>query len=711
MSSTFAGLNTVFLGMAAQQVALNTVGQNVANASTDGYSRQSADLVTTNSQTGYGQNSTYQVGTGVTVASITRARNSFLDQQYWAENSTLSYNNSVQSSLSTVENSFGDPSDTGVQSVLDQFYQGWQTLSTNASDEATRTDVREDGVAVVNSIQTSATQLKNLASTINSNVDSDVNTINQTVSQIDSLNKQILSVESSGTDQANDLRDKRDLLVDNLSSIADTQVNQDASGNYIVRVGDATLVDGKGCQQLAVKKTTDPDYGYEVDNVVVAGGAQQAVTFSNGEMKGLLDSRDSTQSGVKGYLNNLSSMSQFFLQDFNAVSRSGYGTDNSTGNNFFGNSSTNYATSGVSGTYPKEDWIDALAVNPALFAADGTAKIAAKSAGDTISSTQSNASGGSAAIFATGTYSEGSTPTSVKVTLNTDTATPPNITGINYSTSIDGGKTWSTPQAATPVTGASGSYTLSISGLSVAMNISANAANATGDSYSYSLDQNSVASSITVTDSNASGGAGTVTSASGTYTNGDTATSVLVKPYDTTSASVASTGQINQIKYSTDGGTTWSSSATTLNSDGTFSLTLSGITLKLQLATSNKNTVNDQYSFTLSKGNVASGDNAVLLSNRLKTDTTATLGNKSLDGYYSSVIGTLGTQSQNAQNMSTNQQSMVTQISNQRQSISGVNMDEEMTNMIMYNKGYSAAAQVLTTINAMLTTLMASIVA
>lgn len=706
MSSTFGGLNTVVQGLSTQQVALNTVGHNVSNASTDGYSRQSADLVTTPSQTGYGQNGAYQVGTGVTVASITRARDSFIDQQYWKENSTLSYSNSVQGSLSKVESAFGEPTTTGVQTVLNQFYQSWQTLATNASDDATRTNVREYGVAMATAIQTSAAQLKNMASDINATVNIRVNTINQTAAAIDSLNKQIANIEASGTNQANDLRDKRDLLVDHLSAIGDTQVNQDGKGNYIVRLGNTTLVDSKGYEKLTVQKHLDSDYGYEIDNVIVDDSSKQPVDFSNGEMKGLLTMRDSTQSGVKGYLNNLSSISQFFLQDFNAVHRSGYGTDNSTGNNFFGDSATNYAAGGVNGTYQKDAWIQALAVNQDLFAAGGTAKIAAKSAGNTILSTSSRPEGGAAAIFASGTYTGGNTPTSVKVTLTTD-PTSHNITSIGYSTSTDGGTTWSAVQDA--VADSKGAYNLSVSGLSVAMNISANANNATGDTYIYNLDKNSAESSITVSSSNTSGGAGIITSATGNYTNGSTATPVMVAAYDATAASFdPTTGQIKRIKYSTDGGTNWSSAPVSL-ANGTFAVTISGIALKLQLANSTSNTANDRYSFSLSKGNVASGDNAVLLSNRLKTDTASTLGNMSLDSYYSSMIGALGVQSQSVQRQSNNQQTMVAQINNQRQSVSGVNMDEEMTNMIKYNKGYSAAAQVLNTMNSMLDTLINSV--
>jgi len=719
MSSTFAGLNTMVRGLYAQQISLDTVGHNVSNASTAGYSRQTVDLATTTPETIYTGNSSAQKGTGVTVTAITRARDALVDKQMWKETSTLNYAQATQSAMSKIEGAFGEPTDTGVQSVLNKFWDSLQTLSTNASDAGVRTAVREQGVTLVNTIQQSAQQLKDMVTDINSTIEIKVNSINQTTSEIASLNKQIRNIEAGGTDHANDLRDKRDLLTDQLSALVDVRVTEGADGNYTVQSGNVTLVSGNDSQKLTTgtpvgTATTDPDYGYEIKNVSVAG-TYQPVTFTNGEIKGLIDMRDSQQSGVKGYLNNLSTMSQFLLQDFNQVNRSGYGTDNSTNNNFFGTGGAvdpDYTTAAVSGGFTKGDWIKELQVNPDLFnASTGIDKIAAKSAGDSIGVTQSNPLGGSNAVFATGTYTVGNTPTLVKTTVN---ATAGTVNSIGYVTSTDGGTTWS---ASTNVAG-SGPYNVTISGLTVTMNLSANTNNTTGDTYSYTLDKNTANSSITVTPSNSSGGAAAVTSATGTYTNGDTATAVMVQAFDSNTAASGSitaatsinstTGQILKIKYSTDGGTNWSTTATTLNTDGTFSLSLNGISVKLQIANSTNNKATDQYNFTLSKGNVASGDNAVLLSNRLKVDTTATLGNKSLDSYYASMISALGVQSQNSIRLTDNQQTLVDQITSWRESVSGVNMDEEMTNMIKYQKGYAAAARMLTTMDEMLDKLINS---
>ena len=729
MRSTFGGLNTVVLGLYAQQVGLDTVGHNISNASTEGYSRQITSLSATNSQTVYANGSSFQIGTGVDVQSVLRARNSYIDKQMWKETSTLSNIQNTETYLSKIESIFGETSDTGMQSVMNSFWNSWQTLSTNASDDGTRTTVRERGVQLANAIQLGAKQLKDMATDINATIDLKVDKINQITAEMLTLNKQIVKVEAGGTDNANDLRDKRDYLVEQLSKMVDTRVYEEANGSFTVQSAGVTLVDGTQCTKLEAKTLSlDDDYGtagYELNQVCIAG-KNIPLAFTNGEMKSLLDMRDSSQTGIKKYLNDLSSMSQFLLQDFNAVHRSGYGADNSTGNNFFGKSTIDYSSNATE-NFDKYDWINALEVNLDLFAAGGTAKIAAKSSGSSIGVTQSNANGSTSTIFATNAttagYTLGTTPTAVtvKVASIDTTVTPNEINGIQYS--IDGGTTWipdsTDPSYPTPVSG--NHVQLNINGLNVDMYLknSSTSLNKVGDTYSFTLTNHSADSNFTITQSNSTGGAANIVKAEGKYSNGDVATSVIVQPYDSTTNSIDTvTGHIKQIKYSTDGGTTWSTTpvlcknpAGVVSTDGTFSFDVNGVTLTMKIAdktgtTGNKAT--DQYFFTVSKGNVASGDNAVLMGKSLKTDTSETLGDMSLDGYYTSLIGALGVQSQNAQNTADNQQTLVDQIVNWRESISGVNMDEEMTYMIKFQKGYNAAARVLTTMDEMLDKLINS---
>ncbi len=588
MRSTFSGLNTVVRGIFAQQVSLDTVGHNIVNANTDGYSRQSVNLGTTSPQSVYGQNGTYQVGTGVDVESVTRARDTLVDRQMWKESATLGYGKTIQDSLGKIEGVFEEPQDTGIQTVLNKFWKAWQTLSTNGSDNGARTALRETGVELVDAIQHSAQQLRDMVSDVNATLKVKVADINEITSEIASLNRQISNIEAGGKDHANDLRDRRDLLVDKLSSLMKVNVTEDSQGNYSITSSGVTLVNDNLCTELGTATSVDPDYGYEIVNVTVKATGQ-VVNFTNGEMKGLIDSRDDTDVGAKGYLDKLATVSKFLLQEFNEVHRKGYGTDDSTNNNFFGDGDNNsgtgdpdYQSATVSGSFTKGDWINRLKVNPDLFdPIVGLSKIAAKTTPGTMPVTQSNLSGGALTL---------------------------------------------------------------------------------GGSYS---------------------GAGNTT-------------------FDVRIDSVDSTGQITGASYRVNGGS-WVTAA--IDSTATPPKISLRDGLIAQIATNSNNAANDTYTFVPPQGN-ASGDNAILLGNRLKTDISANLGNASLDGYYSSVIGALGVQSQNAQRLTENQQTLVDQIKNWRESTAGVNMDEEMSNMIRFQKGYNAAARILTTMDQMLDTLI-----
>ncbi|NMC31975.1 MAG: flagellar hook-associated protein FlgK [Veillonellaceae bacterium] len=389
MVSAFSGLNTVVRGLMAQQMALNTVGHNISNANTDGYSRQSVGIVTSTPDTFTGSYGKLQIGTGVDTQSITRARDEFMDQQYWKENTTLGYAQTQGDLMSQVEGVFSISSDTGMQKVLDNFWSAWQTLGSNASDDSTRNLVLQRGTELVNTIQQAADQLKDQVDSINTDLQLNVQTVNRISSDILSLNQKIAMAEVTSPGSANDLRDRRDLLVDQLSEYVPVQVTEDRSGNYIIQSGSATLVDGSRTTELTTAARTDADYGYPT-LAIQANGID--VEFDGGSLQGLVDMRDDGEFGVKGYLNNLSTISEFLLRDFNAIHRAGYGEDNVGGRNFFGDMSTAYNE--TSFTNP-EAWLEALQVNSALLNQttdpSGLQMIAAKTA-----DTQGNASGDNA---------------------------------------------------------------------------------------------------------------------------------------------------------------------------------------------------------------------------------------------------------------------------------------------------------------------------
>lgn len=396
MGSAFSGLNTVVRGLTAQQMALNTVGHNISNANTAGYSRQSVGIVSSMPETYAGPYGNLQIGTGVDTQSITRARDEFMDQQYWKENTSLGYAQTQEDLMSQIEGVFNISSDTGMQKVLDNFWSAWQTLGSNASDDSTRNLVLQRGTELVNTIQQAASQLQDQVTSINTDLKLNVQTVNRIADDILALNQKIAMAEVNSPGSANDLRDRRDLLVDELSEYVPVQVVEDRRGNYIIQSSNVTLVDSGRTTDLTTDRRIDADYGYETLAIQANG---QDVEFSGGLLQGLVDMRDDGEFGIKGYLNDLSTMSEFMLRDFNAIHRAGYGEDSSTtdatagtGRNFFGDMTNAYDDTTF--TKPSE-WLEALQVNSALLNQttnpSGLQMIAAKT-----SNTQGNASGDNA---------------------------------------------------------------------------------------------------------------------------------------------------------------------------------------------------------------------------------------------------------------------------------------------------------------------------
>lgn len=695
MSSTFGGLNIAVRGLYSQQAALDTVGHNISNANADGYSRQTVNLTSTTPEIIYGSNGQMQKGTGSQILSITRARDTFVDKQMWKETATLGYAQSKQDTLAKIEGVFHEPSDTGIQNVLNNFWTAWQTLATNASDSGARTIVRERGVELANAIDHSATQLRDMVADANDVIDIKVNSVNQITSEIYSLNKQISNIEASKTSNANDLRDRRDVLVDQLSSLMKISVTEDAQGSYSIQTASATLVNSTGYMKLATVTTKDADYGYALKNVVDAATGQP-FTLQSGEIQGLIESRDSTDFGIKAYMNNLSTISQFLLTDFNAAARVGYGTDNSTNNNFFGRADgmtetlqstgkittgTPYAvgvtladqfglTAGSDNSFQLSDGTNSfnvsvdLAANPTMTIDDLVAQI---NTGASAANVNVRAGYDSATDKFYLYNTSGSTTVSIA---NVGASDGINFTSNKLRLDVPPKSDWLSRLQVN-------SALFAVGGLD---KIPAKAG----------LD------GVTVQQTNPAGGVATVAN---NYT-GSTAQQYIVK-IDSITA-----GNVSGIRYSTDNGTTWSNTVTPVvpaTIPPSFQIISGGTagTLTIQIPSNTANQVNDQYSFSTNRGNAA-GSNAISIANKLKIDASNTLGKTSLDTYYSSMIGALGVQSQDAQRLTENQKTLVSQIYTWRESTAGVNMDEEMTNMIRFQRGYNASARILTTMDEML---------
>ncbi len=253
--STFVGIQTSLRGLLAQQRALDVTSHNIANASTVGYTRQEVNLAATqplNVSAG-GMANGGMLGTGVDVQSYRRVRDQFLDLQYRAQNMQLGDQTARSDALQNVELSFAEPGDSGIQNALDEFFGSWSDLSNSASSGAAKQ-------AVIDKSRTLAQQINdlqgNLASARQAAADEYTQTagaggqINQMANDLSTTLNAIRSAEMTGS-QPNDLYDRRDLLLDQLSTMGQVSMTPSAGGSFDVSLGGVTIVDADDTTGMA----------------------------------------------------------------------------------------------------------------------------------------------------------------------------------------------------------------------------------------------------------------------------------------------------------------------------------------------------------------------------------------------------------------------------------------------------------------------------
>ncbi|MBB5173762.1 flagellar hook-associated protein FlgK [Texcoconibacillus texcoconensis] len=368
MTSTFHGLETARRSIATQQAALHTTGHNIANANTEGYSRQRVNMSPTDAMYAPSFNKpgggAGQIGTGVQAGEIERVRESFLDAQYRNENTKHGYWAARHDSLEKMEDIMNEPTDDGIANTMDQFWSALQDLSVNPEDSGARSVVRQRGEAVAESFNYTVSSLEAIQSDLQSQINTNVENINSLSRQINDMNRQIASVEPHG-DLPNDLYDERDQLVDELSEYVDVQVEtvssggeakENALGQYTIKLSDedgraigGTLVDAQRQEANEIVVGYDDDHGL-VDQLAIATpkALQQAddiedlenigavTTFepesfkSLGKLKadieahGFIDRDGDQQGDFPDMIHNLDVMVHNFVDEFNDVHSSGW---------------------------------------------------------------------------------------------------------------------------------------------------------------------------------------------------------------------------------------------------------------------------------------------------------------------------------------------------------------------------------------------------
>jgi flagellar hook-associated protein 1 len=252
--SSFYGLQTSLRGLLAQQRALDTTGHNVANASTVGYSRQEAVLAAAPAlhipqgavQGGAGAH----IGSGVDVLSYRRIRDTFLDLQYRAQATRLGEEAGRAQGLDRAELALTEPSDTGINNKLSEFWSAWSALSLAADDPAARTNLLEEADALAEAFAVVDTQLE----LVGEQAAAEYAALTAAGGEVDQIGKEIAALNDTikrfvtAGDTPNDLMDQRDQLLDKLAVLGTTSIVSNPDGSVDVTFGGAgaPMIDAAG---------------------------------------------------------------------------------------------------------------------------------------------------------------------------------------------------------------------------------------------------------------------------------------------------------------------------------------------------------------------------------------------------------------------------------------------------------------------------------
>ncbi len=362
------GLDTAVKALRAHQLAVDVASHNIANAQSPGFSRQRVLLrpIGLDGSDHFSRDALLgRSGFGVDASDVNRVRDVFLDFQLRTNLGARDQNKALSRSLSQAELVFNDPTDNGLGALMGKFWAAWHDVVNSPESPAARTTLVHSTSTMATRIQRAHGDLIAQRADLNRSLGMTADRINAAASEIASLNFQIKQVELNG-DMANDLRDRRDLLLDQLSGIGDISYSEQPDSSIVVYLGSHELVFANTAREVkSVADLANPG----MDKLIFTMDDQDVVTNS-GELRGILDARDTA---IPGLVAKLDALAAGLITGVNAIHAAGFGLDNSTGLAFFtGTGASDIALNPVLSTNPHQ-----IAASSALSApGDGSNALA-----------------------------------------------------------------------------------------------------------------------------------------------------------------------------------------------------------------------------------------------------------------------------------------------------------------------------------------------
>jgi flagellar hook-associated protein 1 len=646
-------------GLNAAQWGLTVTGNNISNASTPGYDVESVQY-----QQGNGQYAgSGFLGSGVQVATVARGYSQYLSTALNSATATGSALSTYYTQISSLNNLLGDPT-SGVAASISTFFSGMQTVANNPSSAASRNTLISNAQSLANQINTVGAQYDQIRSGINTQITSSVGQINSLANQIATLNQQISLASAQGTGQPpNQLLDQRDQAVASLNQLVGVSVVPN-NGSYSVFLGNGQplVVDGSAYQLQAVASPDDPSeqsiaFG-GVSGSTPSGTPQylQTSTLTGGSLGGLLQFRSQVLDPSQSQLGSIATT---FANQLNAQNALGLDLNGNPGGALFKLAApTVYSSTLNTGSAT----VSAAFTNPSQATTDDY-RLTYDGSQYTLTDTTTGAS--------VGTFAPPTPP-----------ATSASVGGLTFT--LSGTPNKGDAFSIQPTRGALDSFSLA------------------------TTNGSAVAAAAPVLASAGTNNAGTATISQGTVAAGYTLpSSPITLTYDGTTVPPSLSGFPLGSNVSVNGGAPTTivagPPATTIpySASSGATLTFNGITVQLSGTPANGDT------FQIAANGSGSNDNrnallmAGLVSAKVMSGGTATLATA-----YATYISSIGNQTQAINASNTAQTAVVSQITASQQSVSGVNLDEEATNLLKYQQMYQANSKVISTADTLFQTLL-----
>ena len=322
MSGVSGLLNIAKSAILAQQAGMNVVSHNIANANTEGYSKQELTL---GSRPGI-KNSAYSIGQGVDAMEVRQRQAAFIDKRIQSELTNLGKWETSRRVLEQVETIFTGVGESDLNVAMNNFFNAWEDVSSNPESLEFRGQVVQQGKALTDKFHEMAEGFTEIRDNLNAEVDGAITNINRTFRKIWDLNRTIEEAESTGN-TANDLRDQRNLLLKEVSTLINVEVQTTNQGGIQISSGGTMLLDRSNLVELTTQTVSE---GGLSTTRVYAGNKE--LNVQGGELGGLLQVRDST---LTDYQSKLDTLANAMVTNINREHEKGFGLDGSTGQEFF----------------------------------------------------------------------------------------------------------------------------------------------------------------------------------------------------------------------------------------------------------------------------------------------------------------------------------------------------------------------------------------